>query len=205
MNGRTLLLLRHGRTAWNAIGRAQGHADPGLDAVGRAQAAAAAPYLASLEPAALWTSDLARARQTCACLEEETGLQAVVDGRLREFDVGAREGMTSAEFRDSFPEAYASWVRGDERARVPGSEVASEVARRIVPALREALDTLAPGETGVVVSHGAGLKVGLAGLLGWPLRQTVQMRGVDNCAWVTVSEARTGGGRRLTAYNGRVG
>ena len=201
MTGRTLLLVRYGRTAWNAVGRAQGHADAELDDLGHEQAAAVAPYLASLGPARLWSSDLSRARQTCAYVERATGLDAVVDARLRECDVGARQGMTSREFAEAFPEAYEAWRDGDELVRVPGSEVASQVATRIVPALREAFDALADGETGVVVTHGACLKVGLAGVLGWPLAQTVQMRGMGNCAWVTLAEARTGGGLRLAAYN----
>ena len=112
--GRRLVVLRHGRTAWNAAGRAQGHADVPLDGVGHAQAAAVAPYIASLEPVALWTSDLARARQTCGYLEETTGLSAVADERLREFAVGARQGLTIPEFAEKYPHEYAGWVRGDE-------------------------------------------------------------------------------------------
>ena len=61
---RTLVLLRHGQTAWNLEHRAQGHSDVELDDTGHAQAAAVAPYVAGLAPALLWSSDLARARQT---------------------------------------------------------------------------------------------------------------------------------------------
>ena len=39
----------------------------------------------SLRPVALWSSDLARARETCAYLEMETGLTSRYDERLREF------------------------------------------------------------------------------------------------------------------------
>ena len=78
--------LRHGQTAWNAEGRAQGHADVGLDDVGRNQAEAVAPVVAALDPALLVTSDLARARETAAFLEKETGLTAVEDPRWREYD-----------------------------------------------------------------------------------------------------------------------
>ena len=205
MTPRRLLLLRHGRTAWNAIGRAQGLADVDLDDLGHAQAADVAPYLASLGPEALWTSHLLRARRTCAYLEEATGLVATVDERLREFDVGAREGMTAVEFAAAFPDAFEAWAAGEEMVRVPGSETASEVAARLVPALRGCLDALTPGGTGVVVTHGAGLKVGLAGLLGWPLQQTVTLRGVDNCGWVEVVEQGVGGPLRLEGYNQRVG
>ncbi len=198
--GRRLILLRHGRTAWNDCGRAQGHADVGLDAVGKQQASAAAPYLCSLRPAALWCSDLTRARQTCAPLERATGLPVKYDARLREFDVGEREGMTLAEFADRFPAAHASWISGDDQQRVPGAEVASEVARRVVPALEEALAALADGETGIVVMHGACLKVGLIGLLGWPPEAYPALRGMDNCGWATVEEYATGQ-RRLVGYN----
>ncbi|MDX6318700.1 MAG: glucosyl-3-phosphoglycerate phosphatase, partial [Nocardioidaceae bacterium] len=59
-----LVLLRHGRTSWNKIGRAQGHADISLDAVGVRQARTAAKRLARYEPSVIWSSDLARARET---------------------------------------------------------------------------------------------------------------------------------------------
>ena len=202
---RRLVLLRHGRTSWNDSGHAQGHADVGLDDVGSAQAADVAPYLAGLGPVALWTSDLARARQTCAYVERATGLAAKVDERLREYDVGERQGMTAAEFERTFPAAYADWVSGAETHRVPGSESTTEVAARIVPALRECLDSLEPGDTGVVVTHGAALKVGLVGLLGWPPAQVADLRGLDNCAWVSVVAPAGASAPRLEAYNRSVG
>lgn len=198
--GRRLVILRHGRTAWNAEGRAQGHADVPLDEVGHEQAAAVAPYVASLGPAALWTSDLARARQTCAYLEEETGLRASEDPRLREFDVGLRQGLTVAEFEERNPEEHAAWLRGHHTA-VPGAEGDVSVRDRMVPALRSCLQGMAPGETGVVVTHGACLKVAVAGLLGWPGGLDMTLRGVDNCAWVTVEELGSGGRLRLAGYN----
>jgi broad specificity phosphatase PhoE len=200
VTGRRLLLLRHGRTAWNSTGRAQGQADVALDDAGHEQAAAVAPRLAALRPAALWSSDLTRARETCAYLERATGLSAKLDERLREFDVGARQGMTGDQFQAAFPEAYAAWQAGEDVARVPGSEVPTEVAQRMAPALRESLGSLAAGETGIVVTHGACLKVGVLALLGWPLSQAADLRGVDNCRWVTLLEGPAGG-LRLAGYN----
>ena len=199
--GRRLVVLRHGRTAWNAIGRAQGHADVELDDIGHAQAAAVAPYLTSLGPTAVWTSDLARARQTCRHLEEATGLEATTDLRLREFDVGARQGLTIPEFGEKYPEEYAAWVRGDGTLWLPGAEVPSDVLDRTVPALQDCLAALGPGETGIVITHGACLKVGVVGLLGWELEAARSFRGIDNCAWVTVEELAFEGRLRLSGYN----
>ena len=44
MTGKRLVLLRHGQTSWNAIGRGQGHSDIELDELGHEQSAAVAPW-----------------------------------------------------------------------------------------------------------------------------------------------------------------
>ena len=197
---RRLVLLRHGRTAWNAIGRAQGHADVELDDTGHEQAAAVAPWVATLRPTVLWSSDLARARQTAAYVEKETGLVAVLDPRLREYDVGERTGLTMAEFREQFPEEHAAWQVTHFDA-VPGAESRDDVLVRFVPACRELLDAVGPGETAVAVTHGAALKVSLVALLGWPPALGESLRGLDNCACAVVSQTAPGGPMRLVAYN----
>jgi len=197
---RTLVLWRHGRTAWNESGRGQGHADIPLDEVGHAQAAASAAMLARLSPARLWTSDLLRAVQTAAYLAALTGLTPEPDKRLREYDLGARQGLTLDEFAAAFPAGYAAWFGDDRETVVPGAETRAEVAARIVPALEECLAALDSGQTGVVVTHGASLKVGLLGVLGWGQERSQAIRGMDNCAWAVLVEGADGL-RRLTAYN----
>ena len=79
---------------------------------------------------------------------------------------GARQGLTLDEFAVRFPDE-AQWVAGDEPMPVAGGRRRTTCAR-MVPVLRECLDFDA-GETGVVVGHGAALKVGLLGLLGWDI------------------------------------
>lgn len=86
---RRLVLWRHGRTEWNAVGRAQGHANVSLDDVGRAQAERTAPALASYTPSLVWSSDLARARETAGALMDLLpALELQLDPRLREYNVG---------------------------------------------------------------------------------------------------------------------
>jgi broad specificity phosphatase PhoE len=198
---RRLILLRHGRTAWNESGRAQGHADIELDETGHVQAESAARHLAGLGVFALWSSDLVRARQTAGYVAGACGLVPVYDDRLREFDVGERQGLTLDEFAERYPAEYSAWVRGEGLLPVKGGEVTEDVGRRIVPALRECLAALGHGETGLVVTHGAAMKVAVVGLLGWPQDLTVSLKGVDNCAWVSVEEIEHGGRLRLAAYN----
>ncbi|MGZ4454703.1 MAG: histidine phosphatase family protein [Nocardioides sp.] len=197
---RRLVLLRHGQTAWNLEGRAQGHTDVGLDPTGHAQAAAVAPYLAGYAAVALWSSDLLRARQTASYVAEATGLDAQTDPRLREFDVGQRAGLTVAEFASRYPEAHARWASGHLTGGVPGAETNEQVQARMVPALRERLAALAPGETAIVVAHGACINVALLGVLGLPADTEGLLTGMENCGWATLAEHRSGS-LRLASYN----
>ncbi|MCW2784449.1 MAG: histidine phosphatase family protein [Marmoricola sp.] len=196
-----LVLVRHGQTAWNLEGRAQGHTDVGLDDTGREQAAALAPCIVQLAPTALWSSDLTRARETAAYVAAATGLEVGYDVRLREFDVGERAGLTTEEFAAKFPAEYAAWRAGHITGHVPGAETPEEVVARMTPALREIWEAIPPGETTVVISHGACLKVTLAAFLGWPEEVGATLRGLDNCGWIVLEQDPTGRGVRLSSYN----
>lgn len=202
---RTLVLVRHGRTAWNAEGRAQGHLDVGLDDVGRAQAEAVAPAIAALGPDVLWSSDLARAASTAAAVADATGLEVRHDPRLREYDVGERAGLTIPEFAAAYPAEHARWTAAggsfDHPDAVPGAESTDDVLGRVLPALREALASVRPGGTACVVSHGAALRAATVALLGWDRTASASLRGMDNCGHTVLTEAAPGAPLRLVAWN----
>ena len=197
---RRLLLLRHGRTAWNAELRWQGHADVALDALGVRQAARAAEAMAALAPVALWSSDLARARQTADAVAARTGLAVRTDARLREFDVGDRTGLTIEEYAVAYPAEHER-LRASGFSGFPNDEPVDRVAARMRAALTEAVGSLAPGETGVVVVHGGSGKLGVLELLGWPAQLYGTIRGLDNCAWAELEGAGPAGRLRLVRWN----
>jgi len=93
----TLLLVRHGETDWNADGRLQGHTDRPLSDFGRRQAQQLAAELEGEELEAIYSSDLARARETAEIVAERVGLPVALDPDLREKDWGNWEGLTSVE------------------------------------------------------------------------------------------------------------
>jgi broad specificity phosphatase PhoE len=93
----TLLLVRHGETDWNADGRLQGHTDRSLNDYGRRQAQQLAEALGAEKLDAIYSSDLARARETAEIVAERLGLSVVLDPDLREKDWGTWEGLTSTE------------------------------------------------------------------------------------------------------------
>ena len=203
---RRLVLLRHGRTEWNDIGRAQGHADVPLDEVGEAQAKEVAPALAALRPVAVWSSDLARAAMTARAVADEAGLEVVLDARLREFAVGSnRTGLTSEQYAVAHPAEHAALMAGDIGS-IPGRESDDDVRARFLPALTSYADVLGEGETGIVVSHGAALRVVVAAFLGWGDDVAESLGVLSNCGWVELEHATsawTGGVERwrLAAWN----
>ncbi|HKN64431.1 MAG TPA: histidine phosphatase family protein [Gaiellaceae bacterium] len=93
----TLLLVRHGETDWNADGRLQGHTNRQLSDYGRRQAQKLAEELAGDEIEAIYSSDLARARETAEIVGERLGLAVELDPDLREKNWGTWEGLTSVE------------------------------------------------------------------------------------------------------------
>ncbi len=153
--GPRLVLARHGRTAWNAEGRFQGHADPPLDSTGRQQARRLAARVAPFGPSLVISSDLQRARSTAEDVAEATGLEVELDPDLREVFLGGWEGLDRAGASANFPVEYRAWSTG-QPVRRGGGETEDEAGRRAASAILRAMG----GQPGllVVVSHGLVLK-----------------------------------------------
>lgn len=198
--GRRLVLLRHGRTAYNHERRIQGQLDVSLDETGVAQAAAVAPAMAALDPAVVWCSDLARTRQTAEPVLAACGRAATYDARLREYHLGERQGLSHEEYAAAAPAEFARFHQGDFDV-VPGGESTEAVRDRMLAVLTELLDAVGPGQTALAISHGAAIRVAVVGLLGWPSEQVHALRGLDNCGWVELLEQPQAGRLRLLAYN----
>jgi broad specificity phosphatase PhoE len=195
-----LVLLRHGRTDWNAERRIQGQSDSQLDDLGHAQARAVAPVLAALAPSALWSSDSDRTRATAAYVAEACGLDPTYDARLREYSLGPREGLLHEEFAAQAPDDFAAFARGDWDA-VPGGEKRTAVATRMTAALTEATSGLPPDGVVLVVSHGAAIRTAVAALVGWTAEEALTLRGMDNCGWAVLRRPGPDERWRLHAYN----
>ncbi len=191
---RRLVLWRHGRTEWNAQGRTQGQSDVPLDEVGREQARASAARLASLDPAAIVSSDLVRAADTAAALVALTDLEVTYDARLREVHFGEREGMSFEESMQRYPDETRSWVRSEE-VRFPGGETYVETAQRFAAALHDVIAGMGDDDLVVVASHGGAMRVGTCEFLGIPPALWTAFGGFANCNWAVLRESRLGGWR----------
>ncbi len=193
-----LLVVRHGRTGYNATDRIQGQLDTELDEVGRAQAAQVATRLADLAPDVIVSSDLIRAADTAAALGAVTGLPVRYDPRLRERSFGLWQGLLGSEVAERYPEEYARWQAGQP---VEGCDVEEldDLAKRASLAFVEAAD-LAPEGTAVVFCHGGTTKYGVVALLGWPTSVLATIGSMGNCRWVDLRR-HTVRGWQLRGYN----
>lgn len=144
-----LILVRHGQSEWNALGRLQGVADPPLSEAGRAQARALGPFVADLRPEVAVSSDLARARDTLALLG--LGLDPLPpDPRWREADLGDWTGRLPGDLTAAEHAELDLWRVG--RATPPGGESWEHTRARVAAATRDLAATGA-GRV-VVVTHG---------------------------------------------------
>lgn len=158
-----LIVVRHGRTAANAGGLLLGRADPPLDAVGAAQAAAVAALLAERAVSAVVTSPLERAAQTAAAIADRCGIEGVeVDDRWVELDYGALEGTPTA---DVPPDVWTRW-RADPDFVPAGGESLHSLRTRVELACADAMvrDMGLEGDV-VVVSHVSPIK----SAVGWAI------------------------------------
>jgi broad specificity phosphatase PhoE len=175
----TLLLVRHGETDWNRDGRWQGLSDTRLNDRGREQARELAAQLDGVD--VLYSSDLARARETAEIVAERLGLEVRVDERLRERGFGEWEGLNADEIEQRFADAHRLWKAGEG----PGAENAEPFdafAARIHGFVDEVLEEH-QGKSVLVVSHGGSIRVihALATGLDY-VRDHRLIPGVPNCA-----------------------
>ena len=141
-----LLLVRHGQSEWNALGRWQGHADPPLSDLGREQARRAADAVGSVD--LIGASTLQRAHETARILSEHVGVGPVfgVPG-LVERAAGEWTGLTKAEIEARWPGAIEAWRLPDG---MEGDDALWTRVETTLVALGEELD----GAEALIVTHG---------------------------------------------------
>lgn len=153
-----IIAIRHGETAWNLDTRIQGHLDIPLSAVGHRQAERLAAALSDEPLAAIYASDLTRARQTAHYLGQAHGVAVTPEPALRERGFGDFEGKTFSEIEALLPEQSLRWRRRDPEFAPAGGESLLALRSRVVAAA-ERLAAQHPGELIALIGHGGVMDV----------------------------------------------
>lgn len=169
-----LLLVRHAETK-QGHRRYWGHSQIGLGEEGIVQAKMLRDHLAGEKIAAIYSSDLQRARRTAEIVASAHAPEVVLCPELRELDFGQIEGMTFEEVDRRCPEALSLWRGGDVDAAAPAGENLRQLASR-VQRVAARLQRHSPEETILIVAHGGPLRVLLCTWLGIDLERLWQIR-----------------------------
>ena len=144
----TVILVRHGETAWSKSGQHTSITDLPLTPEGEQAALRLKPELAKWDFRLVLSSPRQRATRTC----ELAGLASrmEVSNDLAEWFYGDYEGLTTSQIREKAP----GWTVFTQPC--PGGETAEQVATRldrVIARIRQA------GGTSVVFAHGHCLRV----------------------------------------------
>jgi broad specificity phosphatase PhoE len=190
-----LILVRHGHTgaADGPDPIMMGWTDLPLTPRGEMEAEAVRDWLLRQPPAvAIYTSSLARARQTAAKIERAVAGPLIVVDELREINCGEMDGWRVSEVQSRHPEIWQrNMDQNDEEFRWPGGESYREVRLRSFQAITR-ISSAHHGERVVVVTH-TGVIAQLVGA----------MHGIQPARW---SEYRPGSGSitELECQNNRL-
>jgi broad specificity phosphatase PhoE len=162
----TVLLVRHGQTAWNREEHFRGQIDLPLDDTGLEQAEAVAQRIArSWQPDAIYASSLQRALQTAAPIARACGLHTTIHDGLLDIDYGDFAGLTPEEARTHYPDLARAWRQSPQVVQFPSGESLAEVRGRAEAGMREMV-AAHPEQTIVAVTHVVVCRLLLCSLLG---------------------------------------
>ena len=157
-----LILIRHGQTPANVLGQLDtAHPGPALTERGLEQAAVIPDALRAEAIDAIFASTLTRTQLTAAPLAADRGLAVTILGGIHEIEAGDLEGRSDRDSVRAYLETVFAWGLGDLDVAMPGGPDGHNFFGRFNADIAEIVESGV--ETAVVVSHGAAIRVWVAG------------------------------------------
>jgi broad specificity phosphatase PhoE len=145
-------LVRHGETAWNKQEVFRGQKDIPLNEMGKFQAEKTANKLQKEPIDAIYSSPLARAKETAQAIHKHHGAELIVEHRLTDIHFGKWQGLPHEEVKNSYPKLYTSWKTTPHTVTFPDGESLLQGYKR-AKSLVEEISQQNRHKTVVLTSH----------------------------------------------------
>lgn len=161
-----IILVRHAETLWNLEGRWQGHTDVPLSPTGIERIRTSARHVEHWADriAAVYTSDLSRAKATAQGLFPLWQNHITVDARLREIHLGDWEGKKRELIMQSDGERFYEFDH-TETVSAPGGESFRDSRERVLSWYQERVARWGQTDCIVTVAHGGTIRALLFALI----------------------------------------
>ncbi len=184
-----VIIIRHGRTAWNRVERLRGRTDLELDEVGIKQAEATAERVVEWPIAAVYCSPLKRTVTTASIISQRLKLEAKPLPGIIDINFGEWQGLSPEEAAAKDGSLFTLWQKSPHLVKFPSGENLDEVRQRAGAAVDEMVKRHY-GKTIALVSHRVVCLILILHLLGLDNSRFWQV-GQDVCA-VNLFEVKDG-------------
>jgi 2,3-bisphosphoglycerate-dependent phosphoglycerate mutase len=158
----TLVIVRHGQSAWNLENRFTGWVDVDITAKGEEEAKNAGEKLKDYKFDLAYTSNLKRAQRTLQIILEttsQTNLEVIKDEALNERHYGDLQGANKAETAAKYgDEQVHIWRRSFDIAPPNGESLKDTLARVLPYFEKEIIPKLKAGKNIIIAAHGNSLR-----------------------------------------------
>ena len=159
--GVEIWLIRHGETEWSLSGAHTSTTDIPLTDHGRQRAVELRDYLHGKKFAAVFTSPMQRARETCEIAGYGDVMQ--VEPGLMEWNYGEAEGKTTPEMRKEYGAGWSVWS-----SPIVGGEAVEHVGERADAVIAKAVAAAGEGGQVALFAHAHILRILAARWIGLP-------------------------------------
>ena len=158
----TLVIVRHGQSAWNLENRFTGWVDVDITAKGEEEARNAGEKLMNHKFDLAYTSNLKRAQRTLQIILEttkQTHLEVIRNEALNERHYGDLQGANKAETAEKFGEEQVQIWRRSFDIAPPNGESLKDTLARVLPYFEnEIIPELKAGKNIIIAAHGNSLR-----------------------------------------------
>lgn len=158
----TLIIIRHGESEWNALGKWTGHTDVHLTSKGFHEAALMGELLQDIPISYAYISQQMRTKETLEGVldaSKQYDVQYEVAPAINERDYGDYTGKNKWEMKEVVGEQAFHDIRRGWDVAIPNGESLKMVYERVVPFYK---DTVVPritrGENILLVAHGNSIR-----------------------------------------------